>query len=77
MSCELPPDQRISRLSHQPPHILNGMISISEPAKPSTIDRDSSSSSMGRLDILPPELLQHTLRMLDFRSLSRLSRVSL
>jgi hypothetical protein len=78
MSCEQPsPDERSSRLSYRPDYILNGMISIPEPAKPSAIKRDPSSSSIGLLDILPVELLQYTLHMLDFRSLSRLSRVSL
>ncbi|KAH6723475.1 F-box domain-containing protein [Leptodontidium sp. MPI-SDFR-AT-0119] len=67
MSCEQPsPDQCISRLSCRPRHILNGMISISEAAKPSAIKRDASSSSIGLLDILPVEF-----------SLSHLSRVSL
>lgn len=78
MSCEQPsPDQRISGLSYRPSYILNGMISIPEPAKPSAIERDPNSSSIGLLDILPVELLQYTLHMLDFRSLSHLSRVSL
>lgn len=78
MSCEQPsPDQCISRLSCRPRHILNGMISISEAAKPSAIKRDASSSSIGLLDILPVELVQYTLHMLDFQSLSHLSRVSL
>jgi hypothetical protein len=53
------------------------MISIPEPAKPSAIKRGPRSSSIGLLDILPVELLQHTLHMLDFQSLSYLSRVSL
>jgi hypothetical protein len=78
MSCEQPsPDQRSSQLHHRPSYILNGMISIPEPAKPSAIERDPSSSSIGLLDILPVELLQYTLHMLDFRSLSHLSRASL
>lgn len=77
MSCKHSPEDHIARLSHRPPHALNAMIRINDPAKLSTINRDSTSSSLGSLDILPPELLQHTLRMLDFRSLSHLSRVSL
>jgi hypothetical protein len=39
--------------------------------------RNPSSASIGLLNILPVELLQFTLHMLDFRSLSHLSRVSL
>ncbi|KAH6973860.1 hypothetical protein BKA56DRAFT_464028, partial [Ilyonectria sp. MPI-CAGE-AT-0026] len=45
--------------------------------KLSAISRDSSSSSIGRLDLLPQELLLQVLDLLDLQSLSRLSRVSL
>lgn len=45
--------------------------------KPSTISRTSNRSSLGRLDLLPPELLLEVLNLLDFQSLSRISRVSL
>ena len=66
MSCEeSSPEDLIARLSYQPRPILNGMISISKPAKRSAIQHDPSSSSLGLLD------------MLDFQSLSRLSRISL
>ena len=78
MSCEQPShDQRISRLCYRPDYILNGMISIPARATPSAIKRDPSSSSLGLLDILPVELLQHTLHTLDFGSWSHLSQVSL
>ncbi|KAJ4321993.1 hypothetical protein N0V84_005040 [Fusarium piperis] len=42
----------------------------------SPIRQMSASSSMGRIDILPPELLLMVLNLLDFQALSRLSRVS-
>ncbi|KAI9788579.1 MAG: hypothetical protein M1816_006828 [Peltula sp. TS41687] len=71
------PENYISHLSHQPREIYNGMISISKPAKPSTIQRDSASSTIGLLERLPLELVHATLNLLDFQSLSRLSRVSL
>ncbi|CAI6340612.1 unnamed protein product [Periconia digitata] len=77
-------DQSISRLGYQPGYILRGMISLPEPAKSSAIKRNSissssssSSSSVGLLDILPVELVHCTLSLLDFQSLSHLSRVSL
>ena len=74
---EWAPEELISCLSHRPRHIINGMISIPRPAKPSPIQRDFSSSLIGLLDTLPLELLHSILNMLDFQSLSRLSRVSL
>jgi hypothetical protein len=78
MSCEeLSPEELIARLSYQSRPILNGMISISKPAKRSAIQRDPSSSSLGLLDRIPLELLHLILVMLDFRSLLRVSRVSL
>lgn len=55
---------------------LGGMIRDLSPAKPSTISR-APLSSLGQLDLLPTELLLITLGLLDFRSLSRISRVSL
>lgn len=78
MSCEeSSPEELIARLSYQPHHILNGMISISKPAKRSAIQRDPSSSSLGLLDRIPLELLHLILVMLDFQSLLHVSRVSL
>lgn len=68
-------DGWISRLSHERHH--KSMITIPESVNPSTIKRDPKSSSVGLLDILPAELLQCTLSMLDFQSQSRVSRVSL
>lgn len=72
----LSPSRLISRLSHQPRHVLNGMISVSEPVKFSAIKRISP-SSIGFLDNLPLELLHFVLELLDFQSLSRVLRVSL
>ncbi|EYE99336.1 uncharacterized protein EURHEDRAFT_408618 [Aspergillus ruber CBS 135680] len=71
-----PPDKLISCLSYRPRHILEGMITISEPAQRSAIRRHSN-SSIGILDRLPLEILQWALDLLDFQSLSRVSRASL
>lgn len=56
---------------------LDGMIRNIPPAQPSTINRVSLHSSLGKLDMLPAELLLMTLNLLDFQSVSRMSRVSL
>ena len=56
---------------------LGETISDLPPARPSSLTRDPSSTSLGKLDSLPPELLLHTFHFLDFRSLSHFSRVSL
>ena len=79
MSCgQFSPQELTSCLSHRPRYTLNGMISISvSAAEPSAIQGDSSSSSIGLLDTLPLELLHSIFNMLDFRSLSRLSLVSI
>ncbi|ROT38450.1 hypothetical protein SODALDRAFT_333027 [Sodiomyces alkalinus F11] len=55
---------------------LHGMIRDIPPALPSAIRRDSACSSLGSLDILPAELLLLTCNLLDFQSLSRVSRDS-
>ncbi|KAJ3570281.1 hypothetical protein NPX13_g5777 [Xylaria arbuscula] len=67
----------ISRLICRGELNLHGMIRNIPPAKPSHIRRESLQSSLGLLDRLPAELLLLTLDLLDFQSLSRLSRVSL
>ena len=67
----------ISRLSFRLKDAIDGMISISDPAKPSTIERDSTASSFGLLDKPPLELVHWILEALDVQSLSRVSRVSL
>ena len=71
-----PPEKLMSCLSYRPLHILEGMITISEPAQRSAIRRHSN-SSIGILDRLPLEILQWALNLLDFQSLSRVSRASL
>ncbi|UPL03643.1 hypothetical protein LCI18_014577 [Fusarium solani-melongenae] len=58
-------DELITKLTSIPELDLSGMI------------RDLPHSSLGRLDLLPPELLLEVLNLLDFQSLSRISRVSL
>lgn len=59
-----------------PKNMVGGMISISEPAKPSAIQRSVSTSATSSLDRLPLELLHMICSLLDFRSLSRLSCTS-
>lgn len=71
------PGELLSRLSYRPQELVNGMIPISDPAKPSTLKRDSNGSSIGSLDRIPLELLHSILATLDPLSLSRVSRVSL
>jgi hypothetical protein len=71
------PPNLITRLSHQPRHMLEGMVPISEPAKRSAIRREPDPLAFGLLDKMPLELLHLVLSMLDLRSLSRISRVSL
>lgn len=71
-----PPEKLISCLSYRPRHMLEGMITISKPAQRSAIRRRSN-SSIGMLDRLPLEILQWALNLLDFQSLSRVSRASL
>jgi hypothetical protein len=71
--------EKIMLYTALPPDPFNdqrGMIIISDPAKRAIIQR-SSSSSFGVLDSLPLEILHHVLELLDFQSLSRLSRVSI
>ncbi|KAI9669890.1 MAG: hypothetical protein M1831_006925 [Alyxoria varia] len=67
----------LSRFSCRWDWVDKSMISVSEPAKPSAIRRDSSASSAGLLDRLPLEILHYILDDLDFGSLSRMSQVSL
>ena len=68
----------LSHLAHRPRHIIDGVISVNESVTLSfpKIDRDCQ-SSLGRLDVLPIELLLITFNYLDLQSLSRISRVSL
>lgn len=55
---------------------LGGMIRNLSLPETSPIRQKSANSSMGRIDILPPEILLFILNILDFQALSRLSRVS-
>lgn len=72
-----PPEKLISCLSHQPVHILEGMIKISEPAKRTcTSIQRQDNSSIGMLDCLPFEILQWVLDLLDYQSLFRVLRSS-
>jgi hypothetical protein len=67
------PDELLSLLTRRPQHIVKGMLQIAGPAKQSSNWRKST-SSLGRLDDLPLELLHATLALLDFKSLSHVSR---
>ncbi|KAL6410151.1 hypothetical protein AUP68_06563 [Ilyonectria robusta] len=71
--------RRLRKLTNFEENDLRDMIQphLVHRPMPSAISRDSSSSSIGRLDVLPQELLLEVLDLLDFQSLSRLSRVSL
>ncbi|KAK2616686.1 hypothetical protein QQS21_000298 [Conoideocrella luteorostrata] len=69
-------DGTISRLTFTPELGLDGMIRNLRPAHPSTVHRESP-SSLGQLDKLPTEILFLTFNLLDFRSLSRVLRLSL
>ncbi|KAF4976142.1 hypothetical protein FZEAL_7161 [Fusarium zealandicum] len=55
---------------------LGGMIRNLSLPETSPIRQKPANSSMGRIDILPPELLVFILNLLDFQALSRLSPVS-
>ncbi|KAL2752763.1 hypothetical protein ACRALDRAFT_1052560 [Sodiomyces alcalophilus JCM 7366] len=55
---------------------LGGMIRNLSLPKTSPIRERSAISSMGRMDILPAELVLFILHLLDFQALSRLLRVS-
>ncbi|KAI1122291.1 hypothetical protein F5Y10DRAFT_287343 [Nemania abortiva] len=67
-------DELISKLACE--RYLGDMIRCIPPARPSTIQHRRVPSSIGLLDTLPTELLFLTLELLDFQSLSRISRVS-
>ncbi|KAI3391335.1 hypothetical protein diail_7507 [Diaporthe ilicicola] len=67
----------LRRLSHRPRGLLDSMITISDPPKPSApLQTGDRLSSLGVLDGLPTELLLEVLNMLDVRSLTRFLRVS-
>ncbi|SCO06289.1 uncharacterized protein FFE2_11073 [Fusarium fujikuroi] len=78
MSMETHSDnQIISQLTCDVEINLGRVIQDISPATSSTIHPERSASSLGLLDALPAELLVMTLNLLDFQSLSRVSRVSL
>jgi hypothetical protein len=68
-------EELVQLLAHRPRHVVGGMIQtmiqIKEPAKPSN---RRTTTSLGRLDNLPLESLHATLALLDFKSLSHISR---
>jgi hypothetical protein len=66
--------QLISGLSHCPYEARRGMIRATETPKPSL--HASASSSVGALDLLPPEVLHSILTWLDFLSILRFSLAS-
>lgn len=68
---------RCAHLFHRPENLISGMISVSDSPKLPPPRRESSSSTLGQLDQLPLELLLLISQMLDMRSLSRFSQVSL
>lgn len=71
-----PMDEATTRLVNDETRHLGEMIRDIDPARPSTITRRVSYSSLGDLDCLPAEILVMTLDYLDFNSLSRLSQTS-
>ena len=66
----------ISRFSHRPRDLLESMIRIAYPPKPSSVRRNAPCSPIGILDRLPPELLLAVLNLLDFQTIARLACVS-
>ncbi|KAI0449091.1 hypothetical protein F5B21DRAFT_520701 [Xylaria acuta] len=67
----------VAKLTSNSEPYYGAMIRNLPPARPSTIHRVSSRPTLGVLDALPAELLLMILDLLDFQSLSRISRVSL
>lgn len=71
------PEELIEKLNFSREMALPEIISGLSPAKYSSLSRVSPSSSLGRLDALPPELVPQIPHPLDFTPLSLLSRVCL
>lgn len=63
-----------ARPAHQPPPITDGMITAEEASTPSSLERTSTSSSLGRLDTLPLNLLHSIFSTLDFQTLFSISK---
>ena len=77
MSAPTPePETLISGLSHRPRHLIEAMITITDPPQPSESILPVRVSSVGTLDCLPPEIMSIVSNMLDIQSLTRLSGVS-
>lgn len=66
----------VYRLSYRSADEIDSMIRIRQSIRSSGPQSSSRPSSIGRLDTLPNELLDSVLKLLDFRSLSYLGRVS-
>lgn len=73
---DLSPEALIKHLSWRPAYINNSMIAVCEPTRATALPRVPELPSMGSLDVLPTELLNLTLNLLDFRSLSHFVRTS-
>lgn len=69
-------EQQLSLLNHRPYYFADYQIVIPEPAKllSNWQTSHSSSSGLGNLDHLPLELLHTILTLLDFRTLSHITR---
>ncbi|KAL9532994.1 hypothetical protein SMMN14_03534 [Sphaerulina musiva] len=76
-------ERKLSLIGHQPRHIIDGVIRLTEAEaaapKPSTIHRASPSSPsiLGTLDTLPLEILHAIFAGLDFKSLLHISATCL
>ena len=66
----------ISKLSWRPLFVLDAMICIRESIQIPTTLNNTRYSSFGLLSVLPIEVLHMVLNLLDFQSLSRLTRTS-
>ncbi|KAI1108672.1 F-box domain-containing protein [Nemania sp. NC0429] len=65
------------RLSHRPGHLLDSVITISDPPEPMDANFQDRLSSTGTLNRLPIELVYEVLGSLDFQSITRFARVSI
>lgn len=68
-------DDLIDRVKWRPRYILNSMVAIRDAIKPTPLSSVPVPSHLGILNTLPPELLHIIFNSLDFRSLSRFTRV--
>jgi len=74
-------ERLITLLAQQTRHIMNGMSRVGKTVAPSDIKRrpqgPQGSASLSRLDSLPLELLHLIFAMLDFQTLSRITKTCL